>query len=98
MAGLSGYTYTTLKQAILDYTEVDANVFTTTILDGFIMAAQHKINLDCPMDSDRIQDQGQFATDFNSITMPVGTLFVRGIKVFNSTANTTGPGQWLEKT
>ena len=97
MAGLSFYTYTTLKQAILDYTEVDANVFTTTILDGFIMAAQHKINLDCPMDSDRIQDQGQLATDFNSITMPVGTLFVRGIKVFNSTANTTGPGQWLEK-
>ena len=97
MSGLSGYNYTTLKQAILDYTEVDANVFTTTILDGFIMAAQHKINLDCPMDSDRAQDQGQLATDFNSITMPIGTLFVRGIKVFNSTANTTGPGQWLEK-
>ena len=97
MSGLSGYTYTTLKQAILDYTEVDANVFTTTILDGFIMAAQHRINLDCPMDSDRIQDQGQVATDFNSITMPVGTLFVRGIKIFNSTANTTGPGQWLER-
>ena len=97
MSGLSGYNYTTLKQAILDYTEVDANVFTTTILDGFIMAAQHKINLDCPMDSDRVQAEAQFATDFNSITMPVGTLFVRGIKVFNSTASTTGPGQWLEK-
>ena len=49
------------------------------------------------MDSDRVQAEAQFATDFNSITMPVGTLFVRGIKVFNSTANTTGPGQWLEK-
>ena len=61
------------------------------------MAAQHRINLDCPMDSDRIQDQGQFATDNNSITMPVGTLFVRGIQVYNSTANTTGPGQWLER-
>lgn len=97
MSGLSGYNYTTLKQAILDYTEVDANVFTTTILDGFIMAAQHRINLDCPMDSDRIVDQGQVATDFNSITLPVGTLFVRGIKIFNSTANDTGPGQWLER-
>jgi hypothetical protein len=97
MSGLSGYTYTTLKQAILDYTEVDANVFTTTILDGFIMAAQHRINLDCPMDSDRIQDQGQLATDFNSITMPVGLLFVRGIQVFNSTANTNGHGVWLER-
>jgi hypothetical protein len=97
MSGLSGYNYTTLKQAILDYTEVDANVFTTTILDGFIMAAQHKINLDCPMDSDRVQAEAQFATDFNSITMPVGTLFVRGIEVYESTANTNGQGQWLER-
>ena len=97
MAGLSGYTYNTLVQAIKDYTEVGSNVFTETIIDGFIMAAQHKINLDCPMDSDRAQDQGQVATDSDTITMPIGTLFVRGIKVFNSTANTTGPGQWLEK-
>ena len=97
MSGLSNYSYTTLKQAILDYTEVDANVFTTTILDGFIMAAENRINLDLPMDSDRVQDEAQFATDFNSITMPTKALFVRGIKVFNSTANTTGPGQWLEK-
>jgi len=97
MAGLSGYTYSTLVTAIRDYTEVDANVFTETIVDGFIMAAQHRINLDCPMDSDRNVDQGQVATDFNSITLPVGTLFVRGIKIFNSTANDTGPGQWLER-
>ena len=97
MSGLSNYTYTTLKQAILDYTEVDSNVFTTTILDGFIMAAENRINLDLPMDSDRVQDEAQFATDFDSITMPTKALFVRGIKVFNSTANTTGPGQWLEK-
>jgi len=97
MSGLSGYNYTTLKQAILDYTEVDANVFTTTILDGFIMAAQHKINLDCPMDSDRVQAEAQFATDFNSITMPVGLLFVRGIEAYESTANTNGQGQWLER-
>ena len=97
MAGLSGYTYNTLVQAIKDYTEVGSNVFTETILDGFIMAAQHRINLDCPMDSDRFQDQGQVATDNDSITMPVGTLFVRGIKIFSSTANTTGPGQWLER-
>ena len=41
MAGLSHYTYSTLVTAIRDYTEVDANVFTETIVDGFIMAAQH---------------------------------------------------------
>ena len=97
MAGLSGYTYSTLVTAIRNYTEVDANVLTETIVDGFIMAAQHRINLDCPMDSDRFQDQGQFATDFNTITMPISALFVRGIEVFNSTANTNGQGQWLER-
>ena len=45
MAGVSKYTYTTLKQAILDYTEVEDTVFTTTILDGFIMSAEFRICL-----------------------------------------------------
>ena len=53
MSGVSIYTYTTLKQAIKDYTEVDDSVFTTTILDGFIMAAEYRINTELPMDSDR---------------------------------------------
>ena len=97
MAGLSNYTYSTLVTAIRDYTEVDANVFTETIVDGFIMAAQNRINLDLPMDSDRVQDEAQFATDFNTITMPTKLLFVRGIEVYESTANTNGQGIWLEK-
>ena len=97
MSGLSNYSYTTLKQAILDYTEVGSTVFTTTILDGFIMAAQFRINLDCPMDSDRIQAEAQFATDFNTITMPTKALFIRGIEVYDSTANTNGQGIWLER-
>ena len=97
MSGLSNYTYATLKQAILDYTEVDSNVFTTTILDGFIMAAENRINLDLPMDSDRIMAQGQFAQNFNSITVPTKTLFVRGVQAFNSTSATTEQGFWLER-
>ena len=97
MAGVSTYSYSTLVTAIRDYTEVDANVFTETIVDGFIMAAQNRINLDLPMDSDRVQAEAQFATDFNSITMPTKALFVRGIEVYESTANTNGQGIWLEK-
>ena len=97
MSGLTSYNYTTLKQAIQDYTEVGSTVFTTTILDGFIMAAQNRINLDLPMDSDRLQAEAQFATDFNTITMPTKLLFVRGIEVYESTANTNGQGIWLEK-
>ena len=97
MSGLSFYTYTTLKQAILDYTEVDANVFTTTILDGFIMAAQHRINLDIPMDADRQEWEGTIAADVNTVRVPAGFLFVRGVQVFNSTANATEQGFWLER-
>ena len=97
MAGVSKYTYTTLKQAILDYTEVDDSVFTTTILDGFIMSAEFRINQDVPMDSDRAIQEGTLATDDNTINAPAGTLFIRGIEVFNSTSATTGQGQWLER-
>jgi hypothetical protein len=97
MAGVSKYTYTTLKQAILDYTEVDDSVFTTTILDGFIMSAEFRINQDVPMDSDRSIQEGTLAADDNTINAPAGTLFIRGIEVFNSTSATTGQGRWLER-
>ena len=96
MSGISNYTYTTLKQAIKDYTEVDDSVFTTTILDGFIMAAEYRINNELPMDSDRFVQEGTLSTDNNTINVPAGALFVRGVEVFN-TANTTEEGTWLEK-
>ena len=91
------YSYSDLTTDIRNYTEVDSNVFTAAIINGFIRNAEHRINLDCPMDSDRLQDQGQFATDFNTITMPTGLLFVRGIQVYNSTTATTGQGVYLER-
>ena len=91
------YSYSDLTTDIRNYTEVDSNVFTAAIINGFIRNAEHRINLDCPMDSDRLQAEAQFATDFNTITMPTGTLFVRGIAVYNSTTAVTGPAQWLEK-
>ena len=97
MSGISNYTYTTLKQAIKDYTEVDDSVFTTTILDGFIMAAEYRINNELPMDSDRFVQEGTLSTDNNTINSPAGALFIRGVEVFNSTANSNGDGTWLEK-
>jgi len=96
MSGISNYTYTTLKQAIKDYTEVDDTVFTTTILDGFIMAAETRIAIELPMDSDRFVQEGNLVTDDNTINVAAGALFVRGVEVFN-TANTTEEGTWLEK-
>ena len=94
---MAGYTLSNLQTDIRNYTEVDSNVFTTAILNRFIENAEHRINLDCPMDSDRFQDEAQFATDFNTITMHTKLLFVRGIQVFDSTTVTTGEGVWLER-
>jgi len=91
------YSYSDLTTDIRNYTEVDSNVFTAAIINGFIRNAEHRINLDCPMDSDRLQAEAQFAQDFNTITMPIGTLFVRGIQVFDSTTATTGEGVWLQR-
>jgi hypothetical protein len=97
MSGLSKYTYTTLKQAILDYTEVNANVFTTTILDGFIFAAENRIFYELPMDADNFVQEGTLSANANSINCPAGAVFIRGVEVFESTTVSTGPGQWLEK-
>ena len=99
----TSYSYTTLTTAIRAYTEVDndpavtAVVLTQTVIDEFIMAAEHRINTELPMDSDRKVQEGTLSTDNNTINNPAGALFIRGIEVFNSTANTEGTGTWLEK-
>ena len=61
------------------------------------MAAEYRINNELPMDSDRFVQEGTLSTDNNTINVAAGALFVRGVEVFNSTANTTGTGSWLEK-
>ena len=90
------YTYATLTTAIRDYTEVDDGVLTQAIIDDFIMSAEHRINVDCPMDSDRFVDEGTMAANVNNIRVPGGALFIRGVEVFN-VANSTEAGTWLEK-
>ena len=98
----TSYSYSTLTTAIRAYTEVDndpavtAVVLTQTIIDEFIMAAEHRINTELPMDSDRKVQEGTLVADDNTINSPAGALFIRGVEVFN-TANTSEEGTWLEK-
>ena len=91
------YTYATLTTTIRDYTEVDDSVFTQAVIDNFIMQAEHRINIELPMDSDRFVQEGTLSTDNNTINSPAGALFIRGVEVFNSTVDSTGNGSWLEK-
>jgi hypothetical protein len=93
---MAGFTYATLTTAIQEYCEVDTTVFTSTITDQFIMNAEFRINNDLPMDSDRFVDEGTMAADVDNIRVPAGTLFVRGVEVFNA-SNSTEKGTWLQK-
>jgi hypothetical protein len=93
---MAGFTYATLTTAIQNYCEVDTTVFTSTITDQFIMNAEYRINNDLPMDADRFVDEGTMAADVNNIRVPAGTLFVRGVEVFNA-SNSTEQGTWLQR-
>ena len=94
---MAGTTYSNLKTDIRNYTEVDSDVLTTAVINRFIEDAEFRIYQELPMDSQRFVQEGTLSTDNNTINNPAGTLFIRGVEVFNSTANTEGNGTWLEK-
>ena len=94
---MSGISYSTLVTMIRSYTEVDDTVFTTDILENFILNAQQRIFSDVPVDSDRVEYAGTLAADVNTVRVPAGMVFVRGVEVFNSTSSRTGPATWLQK-
>jgi len=94
---MAGYTLSALEGDIRSYTEVSSTVFSGAILGRFIENAEHRINLDCPMDSDRQEWEGTIATDVNTVRVPAGFQFIRGVQVFNSTANAEGQCQWLQR-
>ena len=101
---MAGYTLSALETDIRNYTEVDSNVLTGAILGGFIENAEFRIFYDVPIDAYRYVSEGNLAVDDNTINVPgkgskgnTGTVFVRGLKVFNSTSASTGPGEWLQK-
>jgi len=94
---MSGISYSTLVTQIRNYTEVDDTVFTTDVLENIILNAQQRIFYDVPIDSDRQEYEGTIAADVNTVRVPAGFVFIRGVQVFNSTANSNEQGQWLER-
>ena len=94
---MAGFTYTTLTTAIRDYTEVDSNVLTSTIVDQFIENSELRILRDVPIDAYKKQSIGNLVTGQTTINVPAKTLFVKGVQVYNSTSVSTGTNSWLEK-
>ena len=94
---MAGTTYANLTTDIRNYTEVDSDVLTASVINRFIEDAEFRIYQELPMDSQRFVQEGTLAADDNTINSPAGALFIRGVEVFNSTSATTGNGTWLEK-
>ena len=94
---MAGYTLSNLQTDIRNYTEVDSTVFSAAVLNRFIENAEYRIFYDIPMDSDRVEYEGTLAADTNTVRVPAGMVFVRGVEVFNSTSSRTGPATWLQK-
>ena len=101
---MAGYTLSALESDIRSYTEVGSNVLTGAILGRFIENAELEFFMMSLVIIIDLLVKGTLAIDDNTINVPglgskgnTGTVFVRGIKVFNSTSVTTGPGEWLQK-
>ena len=94
---MAGFTYATLTTAILNYTEVDNNVLTSTITDQIIENTELRILRDVPIDAYKKQSIGNLVTGQNTVNVPAKTLFVKGVQVYDSTSASTGANTWLEK-
>ena len=77
-------TYTELVDKIRDYTEVDANVFTSTILNGFIENAEFRILRDIDSDNNRRYDTANLIVNDRFIGRPAGLLVVRSAQIVDS--------------
>ena len=86
---MAGFTYATLTTAILNYTEVDSNVLTSTITNQIIENTELRILRDVPIDAYKKQSIGNLVTGQNTINVPAKTLFVKGVQVYTSTTAAT---------
>lgn len=77
-------TYAELKQKIKDYTEVNANVFTDTILDGFINDAELRILREVDSDNNRKYASANLVLNTRFIDTPDNLLIVRSAQIVDS--------------
>jgi hypothetical protein len=95
MAGLS---YSGLVTQIRNYTETDSTVLSDSTLENIVLNAQYRIMRDIPIDADRQQQLGNFVAGQETINVPGGALFVRGVQVYDTAGSEiTGANRWLEK-
>ena len=77
-------TYDELVQKIRDYTEVDANVLTSTIVNGFIEDAEFRLLRDVDTDSNRKYVTAQLVSGTRFIDTPSDLLIIRSAQIVDS--------------
>ena len=77
-------TYAELKQKIIDYTEVSSNVFTDTILNGFINDAEYRILREVDSDNNRRYATANLIASTRFIDVPTNLLIVRSAQIVDS--------------
>jgi len=81
-------TYAELVTKIRDYCEVDSNVFTSTIIDGFISDAEFRILREIDSDNNRQYAQADIIAGQRYVNTPLisdETLIIRSAQITNST-------------
>ena len=77
-------TYDELVQKIRDYTEVDANVLTSTIVNGFIENAEFRLLREVDTDSNRRYVTAQLISGTRFIDTPDNLLIIRSAQIVDS--------------
>ena len=77
-------TYAELVQKIRDYTEVDANVLTSTIVDGFISDAEFRILRDVDSDNNKRYATAKLVASNRFIDTPDNLLVIRSAQIIDS--------------
>ena len=78
---MAGITYANLVTKIRNYTEVDDTVFTSTIVDGFILDAEERVLRDVNTDADRRYATASMVASQKYLNFPTGALIIRALQV-----------------
>lgn len=77
---MAGYTYTTLKQAIQDYTDNQETTFVSN-LDNFIKAAEERILKSIPLEAFRKNASATLNTNSKYLAKPTDWLFTYSVSI-----------------
>jgi hypothetical protein len=89
-------TYTAFLTQIRNYTEVDSNVLSDTLLDQFIRQTELEVAGAVDYDDLRKYATANFITGQRYLNRPSDELIIRSLQVFNTT-NASGTRSFLEK-